>query len=172
MTRVLRTYCHIVTTVNRWLMIGCAALMFIVVPVLCFEVVMRYFFDAPTVWALELSSLLFGPYFMLAGPYLLHIGGHVNVDVLYAWLPPRVAAAVDIVTYPIIFFFALTILYHSWPVAMNAFGMRETSFTPWNPEIWPFKFVVPVAMGLLFLQALAEFLRAWARALGRAEALQ
>ena len=54
--------------------------MAIVVPVMLYEVVMRYLFNAPTVWGMELAVLLFGPYFLLGGPYLLHLKGHVALD--------------------------------------------------------------------------------------------
>jgi len=32
-----------------------------------YDVVMRYFFDAPTVWAYELGGLLLAPFWLLAG---------------------------------------------------------------------------------------------------------
>lgn len=163
---ILSAYCRGVTAFHRYLMMAMSALMFLIVPVMCYEVVMRYFYNAPTVWALELSALLFGPYFMLAGPYLLHTNGHVSVDILYSNLPPRMAAVLDCLTYPVIFFFALVLAWVSFPVAMNSYTMGETSFTPWNPVIWPFKFIIPVAMVLLFLQALAEFIRALCRVFG------
>jgi TRAP-type mannitol/chloroaromatic compound transport system permease small subunit len=169
--RVLGLVCRGVTALNRWALVVAAALMFVVVPVILLEVVARYAFDSPTVWALELSALLFGPHFMLAGPYLLHVGGHVNVDILYSRFPPRVAAAVDLALYPVVIFFGAVMAWVAWPVAVRSYGMQETSFSAWNPEIWPFKFVIPIAMGLLVLQALVEFVRAFNRVVDRPDPL-
>lgn len=64
---IVQGYCKAVTGLNRWLAVLASLLVFIMVAVISYEVVARYFFDAPTVWALELSTLLLGPYFMLAG---------------------------------------------------------------------------------------------------------
>jgi TRAP-type mannitol/chloroaromatic compound transport system permease small subunit len=104
---------------------------------------------------------------MLAGPYLLHVGGHVNVDVLYARLRPRVAAAVDLALYPVVIFFGGVMAWVAWPVAARSYAMQETSFSAWSPEIWPVKFVIPIAMALLVAQALVEFVRALCRVSGR-----
>ncbi|WP_018717548.1 TRAP transporter small permease subunit [Arhodomonas aquaeolei] len=163
---VLDGFCTLVTTVNRWLAGLVSVLVFVMVAVISYEVVMRYFFDSPTVWALELSTLLLGPYFMLAGPYLLHVGGHVNVDVLYTRLPRRVAAALDCLTFPVIIALCVIVVHESWPVATDAYANGETSFSAWNPPVWPIKLLVPVAFSLLLAQALVETVHAGQRALG------
>jgi TRAP-type mannitol/chloroaromatic compound transport system permease small subunit len=36
--------------------------------------------------------------------------------------------------------------------------MQETSFSSWNPVVWPFKLFLPLAGGLMFLQVLAEIM--------------
>src|SRR5680860_544067 len=99
---IINGYCKTITQINRWLAIAASSLVFIMVAVISYEVVARYFFDAPTVWALELSTLLLGPYFLLAGPYFLHTAGHVNVDILYSKLSPRMAAIADTGIYTVI----------------------------------------------------------------------
>ena len=48
-----------------------------------FEVVSRYIFDAPTIWAHQSSYLLFGMQYLLAGGFALLHGDHVRVDVVY-----------------------------------------------------------------------------------------
>ncbi|MDN3517929.1 TRAP transporter small permease subunit [Aquisalimonas lutea] len=166
---ILERCCSGITALNRWLASAVSVLVFIMVAVIAYEVVARYFFNAPTVWALELSTLLFGPYFMLAGPYMLHIGAHVNVDILYNRLPRRGAAIMDCLIYPVIIAMCVIAVDQSWPLAMNAYESGETSFSAWNPPIWPIKFVIPAAFALLLLQALAETVRALHRATGGAE---
>ncbi|SFL94835.1 TRAP transporter small permease subunit [Marinobacter zhejiangensis] len=153
---ILHGYCRAVTCLNHWLAVAASLLVFVMVGAIAYEVVARYFFDAPTVWALELSTLLLGPYFMLAGPHLLHTAGHVNVDILHSKLPARLAGWVDAVIYPLIAVICVIVIDQSIPVAMNALESRETSFSAWNPPVWPVKVLIPVAFLLLLLQALAE----------------
>lgn len=157
---IINGYCSIVTQINRWLAILASLLVFIMVAAISYEVVARYFFDAPTVWALELSTLLLGPYFMLAGPYILHTAGHVNVDILYGKLSPRIAALVDAGIYPAIGLICCVLIYQSIPVAINSIDSGETSFSSWNPVIWPVKTLIPITFSLLLLQAIAEALLA------------
>ena len=131
--------------------------MAIVVPVMLYEVVMRYLFNAPTVWGMELAVLLFGPYFLLGGPYLLHLKGHVARDLARQRLSAAWQRRLDLVNYPVIVFFCAVLLYFSVPLAFNAWSYRETSFSAWNPPIWPTKVAVPLALALMLFQALVEF---------------
>ncbi len=148
-----------ITALNRLLFRFAAAVMFVIVPVMLYEVVSRYLFDAPTTWGMELATLLFGPYFLLGGPYLLHLRGHVNLDIVRRALPARWDRAFELANQPIIIFFCGVLLYYSWPLAMQAWEFRETSFSAWNPPVWPIKFAIPVSVILLATQSLAEFLR-------------
>lgn len=150
-----------ITTLNRWLFLASAWLMAVVVPVMLYEVVARYFFNAPTVWGMELAVLLFGPYFLFGGPYLLHLKGHVALDLLRQRLSPAGVRRLDLLNYPVIIVFCAILLYFSVPSAWSAWSYRETSFSAWNPPIWPVKAAVPLALALMLLQALAEWVRLW-----------
>jgi TRAP-type mannitol/chloroaromatic compound transport system permease small subunit len=156
MLSFMKTVSSIVTGVNRAFFLLAAALIFAVVPILLFEVVARYLFDAPTVWAMEASTLIFGPHFMLAGPYLLHLKGHVAVDIFSEKLTGWAKAALDVFSYAVIAIFGAVLAWVSWPLAVNAYSLGETSFSAWNPPVWWLKFVVPLSFALLFAQALVE----------------
>ncbi len=133
--------------------------MVIIVPVMLFEVTSRYVFNAPTVWGMELALLLFGPYFLLGGPYLLHIKGHVNLDLLSKRIPPAQGRYLELFNHIIIMLFCGILFFYSLPLATQAWEFKETSFSAWNPPIWPFKFIIPLSVLLLGAQSLAEFLR-------------
>ena len=148
-----------ITTLNRWIFQAAVWLMAIVVPVMLYEVIARYVFNAPTVWGMELAVLLFGPYFLLGGPYLLHLKGHVALDVARQRLSPAWQRRLDLVNFPIIVLFCAILLYFSAPAAYSAYTYRETSFSAWNPPIWPVKAAVPLALALMLLQAVVEFFR-------------
>ena len=65
---------------------------FLIVPMLCimiWEIVMRYFFNSPSLWAYEISLFLYGGYIVLGGAYTFMAGGHVNVDIIWGRLPLR-----------------------------------------------------------------------------------
>ena len=147
-----------ITGINRVLFIVAAVIIFAVAPILLFEVVARYVFDAPTTWAMEASTLIFGPHFMLAGPYLLHLRAHVAVDIFSVRVTGRAKGALELFACLTIAVFAAVLAVASWPLAVNAWSLGETSFSAWNPPIWWMKFIVPFAFAMLLAQALAEAL--------------
>lgn len=51
------------------------------------------------------------------------------------------------------------LLYFSVPSAWSSWEYKETSFSAWNPPVWPIKAFVPLALALMMLQAIIEFLR-------------
>lgn len=153
------SYVRLVTGINRTLFNIVRLAMLLIVPLMLYAVVMRYVLNAPSPWATELSLMLFGPYFLLGGPYLLHTRGHVNMDLLERSVSPRTRRLFQILNYPIIIAFCLILLFYAVPYAVDSFGYRETSFSTWNPQVWPVKLAIPVALLLMGLQAIAEWLR-------------
>lgn len=148
-----------VTALNRFMFRTASLLMFVIVPVMLFAVVSRYVFNSPSSWAMELATLVFGPYFLLAGPYLLHERGHVSLDLVQHAAGPGVRRFLEIVNFPIIIAFCVILLFYAVPFAQQAFEYGETSYSSWNPPIWPVKLFIPLALLLLGLQAAAEWMR-------------
>ena len=123
------------------------------------EVILRYFFNSPTVWANELAQLLFGAYAILAGGYILRTGGHVNVDILYSRLSIKSKAALDIFTSILFFLFCGMLLIYGGSLAWDSLARFEHSQSAWNPPLYPAKLMIPLAALLLLLQGLAKLIR-------------
>jgi len=140
--------------VGRWI----ALLVFAMFAFLLLEVGFRYLLNAPTVWTNELTQMLFGVYAVMSGGYIMAHRGHVNVDLLHSQLPPRKRAAIDIFTSLIFFIFTLALLWFGIDMANESISSWESSYSAWNPPIWPVKLAIPVGTGLLVLQGLAKLL--------------
>ncbi|MGV8938720.1 MAG: TRAP transporter small permease subunit [Allorhizobium sp.] len=134
-------------------------LIFLIVPVMLFAVISRYVFNSPSDWAMELATLVFGPYFLLAGPYLLHERGHVSLDLVSQSVGPRVRRLLEFINYPIIIAFCVILLFYAIPFTTQSWEYGETTYSSWNPPIWPVKAFIPLALLLLGLQASVEWLR-------------
>jgi TRAP-type mannitol/chloroaromatic compound transport system permease small subunit len=138
---------------------------------LTYEVVARYLFDAPTIWAFDVTYMLYGTHFMLGAGYTLLRGAHIRTDLLYEKYSERKKGIVDAVAYLFFFFPGLLFLLISGlEEAMHAWRIRELSEqTAWRPPLYPFKTVVPVAAALLLVQGVSELLKAlYAARTGRA----
>lgn len=137
------------------------------IAVLMFEIIARYFFNSPTIWAHETSTMLYGGFCILAGVYTLRHQGHVRSEVIWGALPERVRAALDVVTLSLTLLVLAVFLKLAIAFAADSWAVREFSNKSiWQPPLYPIKTVVPVAVGLLLLQVLAELLRSVLTALG------
>ena len=129
--------------------------------VVCYDVVARYVFNAPTQWGFDAAYMLYATLFMMAGAYTLSRNGHVRGDVLHRFLSPRTQAALDLGLY--LLFFVPGILALAWfgiGFAQESWAMAERSQTSAsNIPLYPLKMIIPVAGALLLLQGLAEILR-------------
>jgi TRAP-type mannitol/chloroaromatic compound transport system permease small subunit len=126
-----------------------------------YEVAARYAFNAPTIWAYDVTYMLFGAQFMLAASYTLLKGGHIRTDVFYERWSPATRATIDVISY-VFFFFPgmLFILYAGGAEALHAWRIGERSdWTPWRPVIYPLKAVIPLTALLLLLQGLSELIK-------------
>jgi TRAP-type mannitol/chloroaromatic compound transport system permease small subunit len=124
------------------------------------EVFSRYALNKPHDWALNGQIMLYGTLFMMAGAYTLAKNNHVRGDVLYGFFEPRTQAWIDFVLYLLFFLpgiFALT--WAGWFYAVEALAIREKTFSATPMPLYPFKFIIPLAGGLLLLQGVVEIVR-------------
>ena len=79
-----------VAVLSEWVGKWVSYLILILAIIVGIEVVSRYVFNRPTVWAHELSAMLFGTFIILGGAYAGVKGLQVNMDVIYNTLQPSV----------------------------------------------------------------------------------
>lgn len=156
--RLIHGYIRGITRVNDFIGRWIAYLIFVIFLLLISEVVMRYVFSSPSSWTNELGQMLFGLYVVLSGGYVMAHRGHVNVDLLYTSFSRRTQAWVDIGTSVMFFLFTLALLYFGSSMAYESVEGWETSYSAWNPPIWPIKLAIPIAALLLLLQGIAKLL--------------
>ena len=69
-----------------------------------YEVFVRYVLRSPTAWAFDISYIMYGTLFMMAGGYCLSRNGHVRGDFVYRLWPPRMQATIELTLYFLFFF--------------------------------------------------------------------
>jgi TRAP-type mannitol/chloroaromatic compound transport system permease small subunit len=128
---------------------------------ICYEVFARYLFRAPTSWAFDVSYMLYGTLFMMAGAYTLSRNGHVRADFAYRLLRPRQQAALDLTLYLLFFLPAMIgLIVYGWDFFRQSYWQNEaSSISPNGPYVWPFKFIIPFAAATVLLQGVAEMAR-------------
>lgn len=149
-----------ITATNRFLFQLTKWAVYVIAGLMLYEVIARYSFEHPTSWAPELATLIFGPFFLLGGPYLLHLGGHVAVDIVSSRATGWLKLVLDIVGMLLVLAFGIILVRYSIDPVLQSYEYNETSYSGWNPIIWPTKAFLPLATALIGLQALAEIILA------------
>jgi TRAP-type mannitol/chloroaromatic compound transport system permease small subunit len=124
------------------------------------EVFSRYVLNQPHDWNLNVQIMLYGTLFMMAGAYTLSKNNHVRGDVLYGFFRPRTQAWIDLILYVLFFLPGIVALtWAGWTYAQESLAIREKTFSATPLPLYPFKFVIPLAGGMLLLQGIVEIVR-------------
>ncbi len=124
------------------------------------EVFSRYALNNPHDWALDAQVMMYGTLFMMAGAYTLAKNSHVRGDVLYGFFRPRTQATLDLILYVLFFLPGIVALtWAGWTFAQESLAIRESTFSATPLPLYPFKFVIPIAGGMLLLQGIVEIVR-------------
>lgn len=126
----------------------------------CFELILRYAFNAPTTWGLEVTLYLCSTTYVMSGAYAERYNAHIKVDLFYNRWSPRTRAFFDlIVTDSLLMFFCIVLLWQSAVWFWEAVSQGLTSGTIWDPPIWPMRLVIMVGAIFLSLAALGKSVR-------------
>ena len=128
---------------------------------LFYEVVARYVFDAPSIWSYDLTYMFYGTLFVMGSAYALGKNKHIRIDVFYSRFSPHWKAVTDVCLYLVLFFPPmLVLLVKGVGYAARSWAIHEASCAgAWAPPIYPLKTVFPIAIFVLLLQGVAQFIR-------------
>ena len=135
-----------------------------------YEVFVRYALRAPTSWAFDISYIMYGTLFMMAGGYALSRNSHVRGDFVYRLWPPRIQAGIELTLY-FLFFYpgVLALIYAGFIYAGESWSYMPYGFdgprgeisinSPAGVPVSPLKTILPVAAAVLLMQGIAETIR-------------
>lgn len=138
-----------------------AWIFFLIGFMLLYEVVARYVFNAPTIWAEELSRLFQIWASWLAAAWLLKSRQLIAVGILAGRLPPALERLRAVFVLAVIALVAAGGLV--WGVRIVAESVRfgRKTATMLDLPLWISEVAVPVGCALLLVQVVAEARRLW-----------
>jgi TRAP-type C4-dicarboxylate transport system permease small subunit len=120
--------------------------------VLTYSVVSRYFFKAPNEWQDEAAVFCIVGAVFAASAYVQSLRGHIGIELLASFLPPRAnrirAILVDIASFSFCAFFA----WKSWTLWHEAYVDKQTTTSAWAPPLWIPYSLMALGITLLALQ--------------------
>lgn len=134
-----------------------------------FEVVMRYVFDAPTIWVTETTIFLCGLAFIYGGLYCVARDRHIRVVLVYNNLPPRWRRIFDIVISVLCLISATFFAWSAWTWVARSWWAPtgklrlEGTGSAWNPPtpalLKAFLMIVMVVMAIQFVILAVKYAR-------------
>lgn len=131
----------------------------IVVALVVYEIVRRFVFNAPTIWANEATVYLSALGYLLGGAYSHYYKAHVRVDILYVKCSLRTRAFLDVITFFFTCAYLGSLIWIGSVYAWESVKVLEKTGSPWNPPVYPLKIAIPLGATLLLLQSIANFVR-------------
>ncbi|HJQ57792.1 MAG TPA: TRAP transporter small permease subunit [Vineibacter sp.] len=133
----------------------------VLVIVMLWEVVARYGFDSPTLWANDITYMTNGTLFLLGAAWTLRRNQHIRIDFLSARLPLRAQHGINLLFYLLLFLPLLWLIGDAaLGKAWKAWRLGELEqMSAWEPRIWPFMAGIALGVVALGLQCVAETVR-------------
>ena len=156
---MVESFCRAVDKFNdvvgKW-----GAILFIpLVLIVTYDVILRRFFNSPTIWAGDIEIQLAAFLAAFGGGYLLIENGHIIVDVIYNRFPFIARKIIELVTWLLFFLGMGVVFWSSIEEARRSIELGERMSTLFEPTLIPLRIAIAVGFFLLLLEGLAKYLR-------------
>jgi TRAP-type transport system small permease protein len=121
------------------------------------DVALRYFFSSPIPGALEVSEIMLAIFGILGIAYTHGIGANVRVTMLVEKLPPRAAAALNLVTGLLSLQIIVILVWYGVVTGVEEFRFGTTTDSLKIP-LYPVHFLLPVGALLLSLEIVKDLI--------------
>jgi TRAP-type C4-dicarboxylate transport system permease small subunit len=130
------------------------------VVITAYEVVMRYLFDAPTIWAFELTILLCAICYLLSGGFVTAQHKHIAITSVYDLMPARIRWWLDLLAMLTGILAMGLLVWAAWRPAVLAVTIVERTGSAWNsPSPAIIKPLIAIGALLIVLQLLVQLYR-------------
>ncbi|MBS0337230.1 MAG: TRAP transporter small permease subunit [Proteobacteria bacterium] len=145
-----------VRAVSRACGVVAAGLIGLGVLVVCHMVFVRYVLNQNTIWQTDFVTYSLVAATFIGSPFVLMTRGHVNVDVLPLYAGPRLRFWMAVFASALTLFFVITMCVLTFLFWREAWDNKWVSDTMWRARLWIPYACMPVGLGILALQALAD----------------
>jgi TRAP-type C4-dicarboxylate transport system permease small subunit len=136
--------------------VAAALLIALAVLVICDMVIERYGLNLTTIWQIDVVTYSIVGATFIGSPYVLMHRGHVNVDILPLHSGPRFRYWLALFTMTLSLAFCVVLFIVCSQYWYEAYSGNWRSDTVWRARMWIPLLSMPVGIGLLVLQYVAE----------------
>lgn len=147
-----------ITTLSRVACVLGALLLAATGVMLTYEVIARYFFVRPTIWAAELSQLCLIWGCLLAMAHLLTMRRHITVNAVTSLLPRGAQKLCTAIALVVVIAFSAIVAFWGFDIFHDSFVRGRTTGSLLDLPVWIAEASVPLGFGLLALQGIVELI--------------
>ncbi|MEI9477949.1 MAG: TRAP transporter small permease subunit [Deltaproteobacteria bacterium] len=136
--------------ISKWLLL-------VLVAFATLEAILRYVFNAPTIWIWDVNIQVLAILTIFGGPYIIPHDGHVKTDILYTQFSTKTKAFLDSCTYLIYLFVMAFLLWLSAVEMLESVRRQEKLSTFWEPPIYPLKIIIVIGFVMMLSQGVVKF---------------
>jgi len=159
---IIKWVLRAIDSTNEWSGRIISFLINILMLIIVFDVCMRYFFNMPTIWAMDVSQFILLACICFGGGYTFLHHAHVTVGVVRDRLSVHFGALLDLITHVLLFLICAVLVWDGGKAMfyhLQAGNINASSSLQY--PMWIIWILVPVAGVLLGFQALAKWIRDW-----------
>lgn len=134
---------------------------FLIVGAICLTCQMlyvRFWLGESTIWQTETVTFMMVGATLIGLPYVQRLRGHVNVDLIPLMLPHGLRKTLAIIVMLASLLVIGMMVRYGYEMFHVAYERNWRSDSVWGPKLWPIYLTVPVGLGLLVLQLVADLL--------------
>lgn len=154
----MKTFSKCVGVISDACGVVAAALVGLAILVVCQMVVIRYFLNGSTIWQTEFVIFSLVGATFIGCPYVLKLKGHVNVDLLPNYLGDRGRFALAMLASTLGTVFCAVLTWKGYELFHEALVNGWTTDTIWALPLWIPYLALPLGIGLMTLQYVADIL--------------
>lgn len=157
MAKGIKVLFNLVDTITEKIGKPASLLVFIMMLITTTEVVGRYVFNHPTIWAWPLNRQIFGLFILAAGAYTMSKGEHIRIEILYDHFPRKIKFIARMITLACFIIFMGVLLWQTSWMGWNSLMMGEKLAGAFRMPLYPFKLLIPIGVFLFLIQGIVVF---------------
>jgi TRAP-type C4-dicarboxylate transport system permease small subunit len=152
MFRLIDRLGDLLATLSAWMFFAIGGM-------ILWEVILRYLFTSPTIWAEEMARFFQIWALYIAAASVLRSGSMIRIGLLIDRLGPGPRALAEIFSLAVIAVFSAVAFWYGGWIALDSMETGRMSGTMLNVPNWMTEIAIPAGFAVLFLQSLVQIAR-------------
>lgn len=133
-----------------------------------YEVIMRSWFKAPTVWVTDVSTYALVWFCFMTAAYGLKSGSHIEVDVLTHSLRPRSKAILRLAALTLVLLYVTIFAYFGWEMVEDSHRREQVTPNLLHFPVWIIQLGLGIGVTILVLQTIRSIAKTFCQIRGLA----